>query len=59
MIPYFENGMEPDLMKLADQDPQVFNDVSLFGLILYAPVDNFSAICRDGPSWVEPVLSKD
>ena len=31
--------------------------VFLFDSILYILVNNFS--CRDGPSWVEPVLSKD
>ena len=28
-----------------------------FYLILYIPVNNFS-VCRDGSSWVEPVLSR-
>ena len=31
---------------------------SLFDLILYVPVNTFQ-LCRDGSSWVEPVLSKD
>ena len=30
--------------------------ISLFDLILYVPVNNFSV---NGSSWVEPVLSKD
>ena len=32
--------------------------VCLFDLILYIPVNNFSVLCRDGSSRVEPVLSK-
>ena len=31
----------------------------LFDLILYNTVSNFSVICRDGSSSIEPVLSKD
>ena len=30
----------------------------LFEFILYIPVNNFS-LCRDGSSWVEPVLCND
>ena len=33
--------------------------ICLFDLILYVRVNNFSVICWDGSSWVEPVLSKD
>ena len=35
-----------------------FNGFCLFDLIFYIPVNNFQ-LCRDGSSWVEPVLSKD
>ena len=36
----------------------IFN-LCLFDLILYLPVNNFSVICWDRSSSVEPVLSKD
>ena len=57
------NSEDPDEMwqNAAFHKSSLFDKInmfSLFDLILYIPVNNFSVMSGQ-PSWVEPVLSKD
>ena len=58
MLNSADNNSLNDLISVYLKIFGIFNKLFLFDLILYVPSTIFQ-LNRDGPSWIEPVLSLD